>query len=234
MFENRQQSGQMLADRLLSTFGRLGLYDHSKIVVVALSPGGVPVAVEVALALQCSLDVILSRKLSAPNNRELEIGAVSSDGVVLLKDEFIAELGLLNGNARILEQQKEGLVSEVKAKEESWFFCADIHPNPDFTGKIVILTDDGISSGMTALTALRTVLRRGSAVRIVAVPVLPYHLYEELREQCDLLYALAVPQEPAPPSVYYQDFHKVEDKEVIDDLKRWSRFTGQDQHRKAS
>jgi putative phosphoribosyl transferase len=222
MFDSREQCGQLLAQRMMDTFRRLGIYDFNKLVVVAASRGGVPIAVEIAIALRCAIDVLLTRKIPFPHVPEIEMGAISSEGVVVISDDSIAQLASRNGNARLLEDEKEQLKAEARATEKSWLESADIHAHLDIEGKIVILVDDGVMTGMTMMTALRTMSKKGAAIRIVAMPVLPYSIYSSLKTQCDLLFSLAVPHEYSPASMYYRDFHTVDDSEVVSDLRRWS------------
>jgi putative phosphoribosyl transferase len=222
MFDTREQCGQLLAQRMMDTFRRLGIYDFNKLVVIAVSRGGVPIAVEIALALRCSVDVLSSRKIPFPHVPEIEMGAISSEGVVVISDDSIAQLASRNGNARLLEQEKEQLREEARAEEKAWLESAEIHEHLDIEGKIVVLVDDGIMTGMTMLAALRTMSKKGAAIRIVAMPVLPYNTYSTLKTQCDLLFSLAVPHEFSPAAMYYRDFHTVDDTEVISDLRRWS------------
>lgn len=222
MFDNREQCGQLLAQRMMDTFRRLGIYDFNKLVVMGLSRGGVPIAVEIALALRCTLDVLLSRKIPFPYVPEIQMGAISSEGVVVLSDDSIAQLASRNGNARLLEEEKNQLRSEAREQEQNWLELAEIHAHLDVEGKIVVLVDDGVMTGMTMMTGLRTMSKKGAAVRIVAMPVLPYSTYSMLKTQCDLLFSLAVPHEFSPAAMYYRDFHTVDDSEVVEDLRRWS------------
>lgn len=229
MFSNRQQAGRLLAAKLITIFQEEGL-SHEQVaescVVIGLPRGGVPVAVEVALSLHAPLDVLVSKKIRAPDNPELAIGAVSSSGIVVLDDRIVSRYG--GSPSFYLEAQKkqaEELTLETKVKEAYWLCEGHISQRPRLTGKRVILIDDGIATGMTVLAALRTLAGQKCAKVVLATPVIPYDTYLYLKGNCDQLVALNIPYEFSAVGRFYQDFHQVEDREVIEDLRRLSHVT---------
>jgi len=220
MFQNRQQAGTLLAERLVDLLSEDADFSPQSTAVIALPRGGVPVAAEVALKLGCSIDVLVSKKIGAPDNPELAIGAVSSDGVVILD----RQLPWLFGNtARYLEaqqEQKERLIQETRALEDYWVKAAGMTRRTDVSGRLIVLVDDGVATGMTTRAALSTLRSRKASKIILATPVIPLDTHSRLRQECDLLVALSIPWDFTAVGYYYRDFRQVEDAEVVEALKR--------------
>jgi len=222
MFVDRQQAGKLLAEQVKQYLLERSALSPERVVVIGLPRGGVPVAAEVALALSCPLDILVSKKIGAPDNPELAIGAVSSDGVVVL-DQQIARL--FGNSERFFQEQsrqKEHLMQETRAMEQRYIRQAGINDRPTLSGKVVIVVDDGIATGMTTMAALRTLRKAGVDELILATPVVPYDTYRKLESECDRLIALSVPYDFIAVGYHYRDFHQVSDEEMIDSLKRAS------------
>jgi predicted phosphoribosyltransferase len=222
MFKNRQQAGRLLAEKLYTLLrdeGLSALTIAKECVVIGLPRGGVPVALEVALSLHAPLDVLVSKKIHAPDNPELAIGAVSSSGIVVLDSRIASRYRASEYQSAQVEQAKE-LIEQTKAKEAYWVKEGQIKPRSELAGKWIVLVDDGIATGMTVVAALRTLSTKNVAKVILATPVIPYDTYLSLSQDCDHLVALSIPYEFSSVGRFYQDFHQVEDQEVIEALRR--------------
>jgi predicted phosphoribosyltransferase len=184
--------------------------------VVGLPRGGVPVALGVALGIGCPLDFLVSKKIGAPGQPELAVGAVSSEGVIVLNREIV---NCCQISRPYLENQEQCLISKTKALEEHWRKSAGLAGHLDVKGKQVILVDDGIATGMTAIAAARTFRKLGAERIILAVPVMSASAYNLLKAECDQIVALMVPLDFAAVGQFYADFHQVEDDEAIEDLR---------------
>lgn len=203
MFENRQEAGERLAKELLHLRER-----HP--VVLALPRGGVPIGVEVARALAAPLDLLLVRKIGAPAQPELAVGAVV-DGErmdYVVNDDLLEELGLSVDYVRDHATQE---VAEIERRRR--LFLAG-RERVQVRGRTVIVVDDGIATGATARAALRGVRRREPSHLILAVPVAPPETVEELREEVDEIVCLDLPDPFVAIGYFYRDFRQVADEEV--------------------
>lgn len=217
MFENRQHAGRLLANRLQNVFDDA---PAEPTVVIALPRGGIPVGAEIALALHCPLDFLVSKKIHAPDNPELAIGAVSSDGVVVMDEDRRHFWLQWKGVWDTQQEQRERLIIQTRQMEDYWAGAAGMPERVSVAGRRVIVVDDGIATGMTTLAALKTLQQRGAGQIILSAPVIPQDTYERLRTECDLLVTITIPYEFASVSFYYADFHQIEDDEVIEILAR--------------
>ncbi len=201
-FANRRAAGRALAGEV----ERLSLGDP---VVVALPRGGVPVAYEVAARLGAPLDIALVRKLGAPGRPELGIGALAEDGTAIVERATVAALGVGREQIeRILEREAAELARRRAV------YRGDRAPLP-VTGRPVVLVDDGIATGVTAIAATRMLRDRGAARVVTAVPVCPATAVEHLRTQLgELLYLLA-PHRFGGVGAWYRDFTQTTDAEVV-------------------
>jgi predicted phosphoribosyltransferase len=217
MFRNRQHAGSLLSHSVAQALENSDHFDSSEMIIVALPRGGVAVALEIAQALDCPLDVLVSKKIGAPDQSELAIGAVTSDGIVVINDELTDCLGIAND---YIESKKQYLMRKTRAQEEHWRSSAGMNDRLDVRGKQVILVDDGIATGMTALAAARSIRRRGAKQLVLATPVMSCHAYTLLEDECDRIVALSVLIDFAAIGQFYLDFHQVEEREVIGALRQ--------------
>jgi putative phosphoribosyl transferase len=158
VFADRRDAGRRLAVLLSS------LADQRPI-VFGLARGGIPVAVEVARALGAQLDVLTVRKLGAPQNPELGIGAVAEDGTAVVNEALFRAVGMTQAQFdRTLERE----LRELHRRTERF---RDGRPLLDVAGRTVVIVDDGLATGLTDLAAVRALRRRGAARIVVAVPV---------------------------------------------------------------
>lgn len=216
LFKDRKQAGELLAAKIQAVLREKPAFEPASAVVIGLPRGGIPVAREIAMTLQCPLDVLVSKKLPSPENPEFAIGAVSSDGIVVVDERSTRYFHVPKD---YLEAQKERLIPLTRALEHQWLKDAGIQRRPDVRGRWVIVVDDGIATGMTALAALRSMQIRAVGGLVLAVPVMSYDSYRVLKDECDHLVALSIRYDFAAVSQFYEDFHQVEDDEVIACLK---------------
>jgi putative phosphoribosyl transferase len=199
-FRDRADAGRVLAARLKHL-------RSTNPVVVGLPRGGVPVAAEVAAALGAQLDVVLVRKIGAPEREELAVGAIGEDGVTVRNEAVLRELGLSWDD---LADQVERERAEVRRR-------ADIlrpGSRPDLRGRTVILVDDGIATGATMVAALRVLRDLGVTRIVLAVPVAPPDSLAALAPLADEVVCPSRPRRFAAVGQWYDDFRQVPDERV--------------------
>lgn len=204
IFEDRADAGRRLAPRLLK-------YKDENPVVLAVPRGGVPVAFEIARALNAPLDVIIARKLGAPGQSELGIGAVT-DGDhpdMILNREL---LGALQVPRDYLQREIENQLKEIRRRQQVY---RGGRPRAALKDRTVIVVDDGIATGGSIRAALRGV-KRGSPRRVIlAVPVGPADTIEDLAQEADEVVCLSTPLTFYGIGQFYRDFHQLDDDEVV-------------------
>ncbi|MFG3451356.1 phosphoribosyltransferase [Stutzerimonas stutzeri] len=215
LFRDRQHAGQELAEAL-------GHLSDLNPLVLALPRGGVPVAFEVAHRLKAPLDLVLVRKIGAPGNEELALGAVI-DGA---EPKWVINQELVNQIApppNWFEEEMQRQLVELERRRQR--YCGG-RPAPAVTDRCVIVIDDGIATGATVRAALKG-LKKSSPRRIVlAVPVGPRAEIEMLRADVDELVCLAMPEPFIGVGRHYENFDQTDDEQVIDLLARAQAFTG--------
>lgn len=189
--------------------------------VLALPRGGVPVGFEVATSLRCPLDVLVARKIGAPGNPELGIGAVAEGGVRVLNDEAL--LSLL-----VSEQELEHGVSRAESElhERVRLYRGETQPIP-LAGRTAIVVDDGLATGGTARAAVKAARARGASRVILAVPVGARSTVSSLREEADEVICLLEPEPMFAIGMWYEDFAQVPDIEVLGLLGAAGEWTGE-------
>ena len=209
IFSNRTDAGRKLAARLAEYKGR-------DVIVYGLPRGGVAVAAEVARALDAPLDLILVRKIGAPRQPELAIGAIADDGEpVMVRNENVLELAEMSREAFQAACRRE--LDEIARRRRS--YLGERKPL-DPEGRIAIIIDDGIATGATVKAALRALRRRKPAKLVLAVPVAPADAITELRAEADAVECLEVPDPFDAIGYFYDDFHQMTDAEVSSLLAR--------------
>ena len=208
-FADRYEAGRLLGAALVE----LAPPDA---VVAALPRGGVPVGFEVAALLGCPLDVLIVRKLGLPGQAELAMGAVGEGGVVIRNQEVIDMAGVAED---VFGASLELARMELSAKIEA--YRGDVRAE-EFGGRTVIIVDDGLATGSTALAAVEVARQRGAESMWVAVPVAPRQASEILRGAADRVVVLDEPRRFVAVGAWYGDFTQTSDTEVRDllDLSR--------------
>jgi len=206
-FRNRRHAAELLAESLIPL-------ELKAPVVLGIPRGGVVIADVLAERLGGTLDVVLARKIGAPGNPELAIGAVAETGEVVLQPyayRFATEAYLRNEVARQLK-----IIEERRAKYRA------VRPKVPLTGRDVVVTDDGIATGSTMEAALAAVMLEKPARVVVAVPVAAPDAVERLKEKAEVV-ALLVPPAFTAVAAYYDEFPQVSDEEVLAILAKWGR-----------
>ncbi|MCC6740285.1 MAG: phosphoribosyltransferase [Planctomycetia bacterium] len=205
-FRDRQDAGRQLAEEL----ARLG---YSGSLVLGIPRGGVPVAREVAEALGGVLGVVVARKIRAPGQPELAIGAVAADGACWINRRIAAYAGADQAwlDAETRRQQAEA------ARREKAFNGA----RAAMKGRDVIIVDDGIATGATAIVACRSARRAGAKRVVLAVPVGPPESVRTMKTEADVVVCLLQDEAFQAVGQYYDDFEQVEDAEVTATLEGW-------------
>ena len=205
-FKNREEAAEILAKELLE-------YRGKKPVVLAVPRGGVVIAYEVAKVLDAPLDLIIPRKIGAPGNPELAIGAVTEDGTTILNQRLIDELGITK---EYIEKEKINQIQEIKRRIN--VYLGDSLPQ-ELVGKTVILIDDGIATGATIKAAICSIQKQKPAKIVVATPVAPPETFNELKREVDRIICPVVYEPFFAIGQFYEDFSQVSDEEIMRLLK---------------
>jgi putative phosphoribosyl transferase len=205
-FLNRVEAGRLLG-RELAPLG------NQNVVILGIPRGGIIAARELALALNGRLDVILSHKLRTPGRPEVAMGAVAEGGIAFIDPEIVRLLGI---SVNLIEQEKALQLSELNRRAEK---IRQILPKEPLEGRPVIITDDGVATGATTLTAIRAARFEGAARVILALPVGPEDSVRQLAEEADETICLRLPPDFRAVGQFYRDFEQVSDEEMLEILK---------------
>ncbi|BAY61083.1 phosphoribosyltransferase [Calothrix brevissima NIES-22] len=201
-FRTRTEAGKLLA-RELAAYA-----DCKDLLVLGLPRGGVPVAYEVAKALDAPLDICIVRKIGVPGHQELAMGAITSGGIRVLNSDVINSLAI---TSQTINQVAADEWQELQRRDR--VYRGD-RPPLNVENRTVILVDDGIATGSTMLAAI-TLLKQQEPHRIVvAVPVAPPDTCEKLSEKVDEVVCLKMPEQMYAVGVWYEDFSQTTDEEV--------------------
>ncbi|MFF5537642.1 phosphoribosyltransferase family protein [Streptomyces cinerochromogenes] len=207
MFRNRLEAGRRLGERLEYLRGQ-------DVVVLGLPRGGVPVAAEVAAALDAPLDVCLVRKLGVPYQPELGMGAIGEDGVRVINQEVLRGTGVSPDDLHLVEERERRVLHDRAARYRG------ATPPVSVAGRTAVVVDDGVATGSTARVACRIARARGAARIVLAVPVAPRDFARRLGGDADDMVCLENPWDFAAVGQFYGDFTQVEDEEVTACLRR--------------
>lgn len=202
-FHNRTDAGQLLAERFLD------LRDQPNTFVLALPRGGVPVAAEVARAINAPLDVLLVRKIGVPGREELAMGAIASGNQIVLDHHLIRDFGIPKHAVR------QTIVRETEVlRQRDRLYRGDL-PFPDLGDKTVVLIDDGLATGSTMRVAIQAVKQQQPAQIIVGVPVGAPDTVEMIAREVDRIECVSSPSGFRAVGQWFRDFRSTSDEDVI-------------------
>ncbi len=209
-FFDRSDAGRKLAEALSE-------YKDRSAVILALPRGGVPVAAEVAAALDAPLDLILVRKIGVPFQPELAMGAVVDGAApIIVRNKEVIELSGTTPDEFDAACARE--LAEIERRRQLYI---GERPRAEITGQVVIVVDDGIATGATTRAALQAIRNRKPKKLVLAVPVAPPDTIAHLRPEVDDLICLETPELFGAIGYFYRDFRQVSDQEVVDILNRF-------------
>ncbi|MFV0340512.1 MAG: phosphoribosyltransferase [Parachlamydiaceae bacterium] len=205
-FFNRTEAGKALVKPLKA------YKNNSQAVVFGLLRGGVPLAHVISKGLNIPLQILSVKKIGAPVQPELAIGAVCQDGIFFIHERLVAYFSISK------EQMKETIAQHQKlALEKYKKFSVYLSPI-DLKGKIAILVDDGLATGATMMASIQSAKNQGASKVVVAVPVASIDSFEQAKEMANEVVCLAIPEDFSAVGRFYRDFTQVEDEEVIEFL----------------
>ena len=197
MLKDRIEAGLLLSEKLKK-------YKNSNTIVLAVPRGGVPVAAIIAKSLHLPLDIVLSKKIGHPYNKEFAIGAVSMDSMIIDEHPDVPK-----------EYIEKEIVRLRKLMQEKYEIYMGNREPLDIKGKNIIVVDDGIATGNTLLVSINMLRKRNPAKIIVAVPVIPYDTVSVFEKNTDEFVYLIASKYFRGVGGFYEDFNQVEDDEVI-------------------
>jgi predicted phosphoribosyltransferase len=204
-FRDRSEAGRLLADRLR------GYANRPDVIVLALPRGGVPVAYEVARALDAPLDVFLVRKMGVPGHEEFAFGAIATGGIRVINQDVVQALGI---PPKLIDAIAAREQQELERRERLY---RGTRPPPEVRDRTVILVDDGLATGSTMLAAVRALRSEGVGRIVAAVPVASPEACEQLGEEADDVICAVTPEPFNAVGLWYQDFSQTTD----DQVKEW-------------
>ena len=209
-FIDRTDAGRQLAKALTA-------YKTQSPVILALPRGGVPVAAEIATALDAPLDLILVRKIGVPFQPELAMGAVvdGSEPVTVRNEDVI---GLTGVSEQEFNATRDQQLAEIERRRKLYL---GNRPHPQLSGRVVIVVDDGIATGATTRAALQAILMRKPSKLVLAVPVAPTDTLRRLQGEADDIVCLEDYENFGAIGLFYSDFTQVSDTKVIEILARY-------------
>ena len=205
IFTDRRDAGERLAQALRHL--------EANALVLAIPRGGVIVGDVVARELGVPLDVVVPRKVGAPGNPELAIGAVAP-GIRVLDTRMVRALGV---SERYLEREIATQEAEIERRQQVY---RGGRPSQPVSGRVAIVVDDGVATGSTAVAALRWARAQGAERVVLAVPVAPPQTIDRLRVEADEVVALETPQPFLAVGEWYRDFDQTTDEQVVSALAR--------------
>ena len=211
IYRDRTEAGKKLAEHLK------GYANRQDVLVLALPRGGVPVAFEVANALDAPLDIFLVRKLGVPGQEELAMGAIATGGVRVLNEDVV---GYLDIPGEVIDAVAADEERELERRQRLY---RGNRPPPDVRARTVILVDDGLATGSTMRAAAAALRKQQPARIVVAVPVSAAETCDEFRMEVDEIICAATPEPFQGVGLWYDDFSQTTDQEVRDLLEKSAR-----------
>jgi putative phosphoribosyl transferase len=206
-FKNREDAGKQLAKLLKN-------YKKQNPIILGMPRGGVPVAYEIAKQLKAPLDVIVSRKIGAPGQEEFAIGAIAPDDIVILDQSLVNSFGLTKEALnQLIENEKQEMNRRIKRFRGK-------KPPLNVKNRTVIIVDDGIATGKTALAAIRAVRKQKPQFIVLAAGVCAPDTVAMLEKEADEVVCVMKPSPFFAVGSFFDDFSQTTDKEVIELLKK--------------
>lgn len=203
MFQDRTEAGKKLAQELQKYRGQ------KDVVVMGLARGGVIVAAEIAKELQLPLDVVVVRKVGAPDNEELALGAVADEGKGIFNENLIALLGVSKDYLRKETERQKEMVKDRKSKYLKGRTPVDVK------NKTVLVIDDGIATGASMKVAIESMKAQKAAKVVLAVPVAAPESLREIAKEVDEVVCLLKPATFHAVGAFYKNFAQTKDDEII-------------------
>lgn len=203
MIKDRVEAGQLLSQKISS---------RDNVVVLAIPRGGVIVGHEIAKKLGCKLDIVISKKITPPDNPEFAIGAITHDGTLFRSNYWdnYAEYPDLDAEIQKKKQEVKRRLEEYRGSSEY-----------DVSGKNVILVDDGIATGSTVFAILNWLEKQNIKEIILAIPIMPASTYEIMKQKVSSIVALETPEDFSAVGQFYRSFDQVSDEEVMQVLENY-------------
>jgi putative phosphoribosyl transferase len=201
-FQDRREAGQLLAEELDFLKGK------KDVIVLGIPRGGVVLAYEVAQAIGAPLDIYITRKIGAPHNPELAIGAVASDGGIVLDHDLVRQLGVPED---YIERETERQRREIERRARE--YRGDRQPL-ELEGKTVVVVDDGVATGATTMATLRALQKQETKELVLAIPVGPPETIKQLGKEADRAICLRTPRLFWAVGAFYAVFDQTSDEEV--------------------
>ncbi len=201
-FRDRAQAGELLA-------GELSELRDKRAVVLGIPRGGIIVAKGLASRLNADLDIVLSRKLGAPGQSELAVGALAEDGAVFLNEDVVLLLGVTK---QYIAQEKTRQMAELQRRNQ---LIRSVLPKTLLKDRLVIVTDDGVATGATMQAALWSVKHENPQKLIAAIPVASEEALMRLSKDADEIVCLRQPPDFAAVGQFYTSFYQVQDEDVL-------------------
>ncbi|MBU0668285.1 phosphoribosyltransferase [Patescibacteria group bacterium] len=210
-FEDRIEAAKQLVPKLEKYKNATATY------ILAIPRGSLEMGYELSKTLHLPLDIVVTRKIPAPGNEEYAIGSVAPDGGTLLNEEAVRGYGI---SPEYINNEKDRLLVEIKRRYKMYRAPADNNIIPSFTGKTVIIIDDGIATGFTMKAAISYLRREKVKKIVVAVPVAAPDTAKEIADMVDEFICLSTPMFFAAVGQFYENFPQVSDEEAANFLKK--------------
>jgi putative phosphoribosyl transferase len=211
-FRDRIDAAEILAERLTKSFNNLKI-SRQEAVILGIPRGGVIIADIVARKLSTGFDIVIGRKLGAPENKELAIGAVMEDGTSYINRYLVDALLITQ---EYIEKEKLEQQNEIKRRKTLYRKTSDY----EIEKRVVTLVDDGIATGATIIAAARWIRKQRPKLLLLAVPVAPSQTVHLLRQEADFTEVVASPDNFNAVGEFYSNFDPVADENVIEVMKK--------------
>lgn len=210
-FRDRIDAAEILAERLTKSFNNLKI-SRQEAVILGIPRGGVIIADIVARKLSTGFDIVIGRKLGAPENKELAIGAVMEDGTSYINRYLVDALLVTQ---EYIEKEKLEQQNEIKRRKTLYRKTSDY----EIEKRVVTLVDDGIATGATIIAAARWIRKQRPKLLVLAVPVAPSQTVDILRQEADIIEVVFAPSNFNTVGEFYANFSPVADENVIEIMK---------------